>query len=121
LINSFGRKQALPCMHEFVISADRQKARGVRAMDIAKRLIDYGIHPPTMYFPMIVSECIMVEPTETEARATLDEFVDVMRKIADEALSEPDRLHQAPWTTPVRRVDEVKAAREPNLRWRKKG
>ncbi len=111
---------ALPCMHEFVISADRQKTRGVRALDIAKRLIDYGIHPPTMYFPMIVPECIMVEPTETETRATLDHFVEVMQKIADEAMSEPDLLHKAPWTTPVRRVDEVKAAREPDLCWRRK-
>lgn len=111
---------ALPCMHEFVISADRQKARGVRALDIAKRLIDYGIHPPTMYFPMIVPECIMVEPTETETLATLDYFVEAMRKIADEVISEPDLVHKAPWTTPVRRVDEVKAAREPDLRWKKK-
>jgi glycine dehydrogenase subunit 2 len=105
-------------MHEFVISADRQKARGVRALDIAKRLIDYGIHPPTMYFPMIVPECIMVEPTETETKATLDSFVDVLRKIADEVIAQPDLLHHAPWTTPVRRVDEVKAAREPDLRWK---
>ncbi len=109
---------ALPCMHEFVISADRQKARGVRALDIAKRLIDYGVHPPTMYFPMIVPECIMVEPTETETKATLDSFVEVLRKIADEVISQPDLLHHAPWTTPVRRVDEVKAAREPDLRWK---
>ncbi len=110
---------ALPCKHEFVISADRQKSRGVRALDIAKRLIDYGIHPPTMYFPMIVSECIMVEPTETETLATLDTFVKAMLKIANEVISEPDLLHNAPWTTPVRRVDEVKAAREPDLKWKK--
>jgi len=109
---------ALPCMHEFVISADRQKARGVRALDIAKRLIDFEIHPPTMYFPMIVPECIMVEPTEPETLATLDNFVEIMRKIADEAIAEPDVLHKSPWTTPVRRIDEVKAAREPNLRWK---
>jgi glycine dehydrogenase subunit 2 len=106
-------------MHEFVISADRQKSRGVRALDIAKRLIDFGIHPPTMYFPMIVPECIMVEPTETESLETLDEFVRVMHQIADEVLSHPEKLHHAPWTTPVRRVDEVRAAREPNLRWKK--
>ncbi len=110
---------ALPCMHEFVISADRQKARGVRALDIAKRLLDYGIHPPTMYFPLIVPECIMIEPTETETLETLDYFIEAMQKIANEALSEPDLLHKAPWTMPVRRVDEVRAARELDLRWKK--
>jgi len=108
----------LPCTHEFVISADRQKAKGVRALDIAKRLIDFGIHPPTMYFPAIVPECIMIEPTETETLATLNYFVEVMKKIADEATTEPDMVQHAPCTTPVRRVDEVKAAREPNLRWK---
>ncbi len=110
---------ALPCMHEFVISADRQKSRGVRALDIAKRLLDYGIHPPTMYFPLIVPECIMIEPTETEPIEVLDYFIEVMQKIANEVLSEPELVHKAPWTMPVRRVDEVKAARELNLRWTK--
>jgi glycine dehydrogenase subunit 2 len=109
---------ALPCMHEFVLSADRQKAQGVKALDVAKRLIDYGIHPPTMYFPMIVSECIMVEPTETETLETLDVFVAVMKKIAEEVSTDPDKVHGAPWVTPVRRVDEIKAARQPDLRWK---
>ncbi len=109
----------LPCMHEFVISADRQKSRGVRALDIAKRLLDYGIHPPTMYFPLIVPECIMVEPTETETLETLDYFIETMQKIANEVISQPDLLHSAPLTMPVRRVDEVRAARQLDLRWKK--
>jgi glycine dehydrogenase subunit 2 len=111
---------ALPCKHEFVLSADRQKNEsGVRALDIAKQLIDYGIHPPTIYFPMIVHECIMVEPTETETLETLDRFADIMERIAEQAKTNPEAAHQAPVTTPVSRIDEVKAAREPNLRWKK--
>lgn len=117
LRNHYDLPMPLPCMHEFVISADRQKQRGVRALDIAKRLIDYGFHPPTMYWPDIVSECIMIEPTETESLATLDSFVDSMIEIANDVISHPDRVHEAPHTTPVGRVDEVTAARQPDLRW----
>ncbi len=109
---------SLPCMHEFVLSADRQKQRGVRALDIAKRLIDYGIHPPTMYFPLVVPECIMVEPTETEPLEVLDYFIESMYKIANEVVSQPDILHNAPHKSAVKRVDEVHAARYPDLRYR---
>ena len=100
------------CKHEFVLSAARQAAKGVKAMDIAKALIDEGFHPPTVYFPLIVKEAIMIEPTETESRETLDRFVDAMRRIAERAESEPEVLHAAPVTTPVNRPDEVRAARE---------
>ena len=89
---------------------------GVRTLDIAKRLIDYGIHPPTIYFPIIVDEALMIEPTETESRESLDNFIDVMRRIAREVESDPDKLHEAPVNAPVRRVDEVTANRRPNVR-----
>lgn len=105
------------CMHEFVLSAKKQKENNVNALDIAKRMIDYGIHPPTMYFPLIVEEALMIEPTETEDKETLDYFIDTMIKIAEEVESNPNILHSAPHNSPVRRVDEVKAAREPNLKW----
>ncbi len=107
----------LPCMHEFVLSASRQKKLGVSAMDIAKRLIDYDIHPPTTYFPLIVPEALMIEPTETESLAVLDRFVEVMLQIADEAESNPDRLHEAPTRGFIRRADVVAGDRKPNLRW----
>jgi len=107
-----------PCQHEFVISAKWQKEKyGVRALDIAKRLIDYGFHPPTMYFPLIVEEAIMIEPTESESKETLDAFCDAMIKIAKECETNPELVRSAPHNTPVRRLDETKAAREPNLRW----
>ena len=104
------------CMHEFVASAARLKAeRGIAAMDIAKRLLDYGFHAPTVYFPLIVREALMIEPTETESRATLDAFADALAQI----LQEPaDTLHDAPQTTPISRPDEVQAARQPVLKWR---
>jgi glycine dehydrogenase subunit 2 len=106
------------CMHECVFSAKTlADERGVHAADIAKRLLDYGIHPPTMYFPLIVEEALMIEPTETESKATLDRFIEVMREILRAAAEQPDLLHEAPHTTPVRRVDEVNAARKPVLRW----
>ena len=104
------------CKHEFVLSADRQAKKGVRALDIAKRLLDLGQHPPTVYFPLIVHEAIMIEPTETESRETLDEFVETMIRIAGEVDSDPDALHEAPRTMPVRRLDEVRAAREQRLK-----
>ena len=107
------------CMHEVVFSARNLKnAHNVSALDVAKRLIDYGVHPPTMYFPLIVEEALMVEPTETESKETLDYFIDVMKTIAREAADSPDLLHEAPHDTPNTRLDEAKAARRPNLRWR---
>ncbi|MBI2164970.1 MAG: aminomethyl-transferring glycine dehydrogenase subunit GcvPB [Chloroflexi bacterium] len=106
------------CMHEVVFSARNQKAGGVRALDIAKRLLDFGIHPPTMYFPLTVEEALMIEPTETESKETLDYFIDVMRQVAKEAQEKPEVLKLAPHHTPVSRLDEAKAARQPDLRWR---
>ncbi len=103
-----------PFMHECVFTAAPQAEKGVRAMDVAKALLDYGFHAPTVYFPLTVKECLMVEPTETETRQTLDAFCDAMRDIARRAEEDPDSLHAAPTTTPVRRLDEVKAARELN-------
>ncbi|NLX70695.1 MAG: aminomethyl-transferring glycine dehydrogenase subunit GcvPB [Clostridiales bacterium] len=105
------------CMHEFVISAQKQKEKGISAMDIAKRLMDFGFHPPTVYFPLIVKEAMMIEPTETESRDTLDAFVGALIQIAKEAQTEPDKLKQAPHVTPVKRLDEAGAARNPVLRW----
>ncbi len=110
------------CMHEFVASAERQAARGVRALDIAKRLIDHGFHPPTMYFPLIVREALMIEPTETESMETLEAFAEALCAIAREAREDPEQVREAPHrgpivARPVRRLDEVSAARHPNLRW----
>ncbi|MDP3062549.1 MAG: aminomethyl-transferring glycine dehydrogenase subunit GcvPB, partial [Chloroflexota bacterium] len=105
------------CMHEAVFSARDQKARGVRALDIAKRLLDYGYHAPTMYFPLIVEEALMIEPTETESRETLDAFIEAMLAIAREVEQEPELVRGAPHTTPVSRLDEARAARQPDLRW----
>jgi len=104
-------------MHEFVLSArSAKREHGVTALDVAKRLMDHGIHPPTIYFPLVVPEALMIEPTETETKERLDEFVDAMRSIAAEAASEPETLKAAPLTRPVRRLDEVKAAKEPVVR-----
>ncbi len=106
------------CMHEFVLSGSRQKrVSGVRTLDIAKRLLDYGFHPPTVYFPLIVEEALMIEPTETESLAELDRFADALLAIAEEAVSDPDTVRGAPYTTPVRRLDEARAARNPDLRY----
>ncbi len=105
--------------HEFIVTLKRQqKEQGVTAMDFAKRLLDYGYHAPTTYFPLLVPECLLIEPTETEAREELDGFVEAMVKILQEAEENPDLLHEAPNTQPVRRLDEVRAARELDLRWR---
>jgi glycine dehydrogenase subunit 2 len=106
-----------PCMHECVLSARRQKKLGVAATDIAKRLLDLGFYAPSTYFPLIVEEALMIEPTETEAKETLDAFCDAMIKIAREAETNPAVIHDAPVTTAVRRLDQTKAAREPNLKW----
>ena len=105
------------CMHETVLSASRQKKRGVTGLDIAKRLLDFGIHAPTMYFPLIVEEALMIEPTESESKETLDHFIAVMRQIDDEIDSAPELIHDAPHDLPVTRLDEATAARKPILRW----
>ena len=103
------------CKHEFVASASRQAQNGVRAADIAKALIDRRVHPPTVYFPLIVEEALMIEPTECESKETLDDFVAVMREIAAAAAQDPDGLHEAPRQAPVRRLDETVAARKPDV------
>lgn len=105
------------CMHEFVISAIWQKEKGIRALDIAKRLMDFGFHPPTIYFPLIVKEALMIEPTETENKETLDMFINTMKQIAEEADENPEILKSAPHKTPVKRLDEVKAAKDLILKY----
>ncbi|MFQ5898076.1 MAG: aminomethyl-transferring glycine dehydrogenase subunit GcvPB [Candidatus Methylomirabilia bacterium] len=106
-----------PCMHECVFSARQQKKLGASAMDIAKRLLDLGFYAPSTYFPLIVEEALMIEPTETESKETLDAFCEAMIQIATEAESDPQAVHEAPTTTPVRRLDQTGAARKPDLRW----
>jgi glycine cleavage system P protein (glycine dehydrogenase) subunit 2 len=109
-------------MHEFVATAKPLKdATGVRAMDVAKRMIDLGYHPSTVYFPLVVEEAMMVEPTETESKETLDGLAAAFRRAAGEARTDPERLHEAPLTTPVRRLDEARAARHLTLRWEREG
>ena len=106
------------CMHEFVVSArSLKKDHGITALDVAKRLMDYGFHPPTVYFPLVVQEAMMIEPTETEAKETLDAFADAMVEIAREAVTSPELLRAAPHSRPVRRLDEVRATRQPVLRY----
>jgi glycine dehydrogenase subunit 2 len=105
------------CMHEVVFSGRRQKAKGIHTVDIAKRLLDYGLHPPTVYFPLIVDEALMIEPTETESKQTLDAFIEAMKEIAKDVEENPEVLRTAPHNTPVRRLDDVRAARNPDLRW----
>ncbi|GIN85503.1 putative glycine dehydrogenase (decarboxylating) subunit 2 [Heyndrickxia sporothermodurans] len=107
------------CKHEFVLSGKRQKKLGVRTLDIAKRLLDFGYHPPTIYFPLNVEECMMIEPTETESKETLDAFIDAMIQIAKEAEESPEIVQEAPHTTVVKRLDETQAARKPVLRYSK--
>lgn len=107
------------CKHEFVLSGKRQKKLGVRTLDIAKRLLDFGYHPPTIYFPLNVEECIMIEPTETESKETLDSFIEAMLQIAKEAEENPEIVQEAPHTTVVSRLDETTAARKPILRYQK--
>ncbi len=107
-----------PCMHECVFNDRLQNKFGVTALDIAKRLMDYGFHPPTIYFPLIVHGALMIEPTETEAKETLDQFIDSMVQIAREAESEPEKVRSAPHLTKVSRLDEVLANRKPRLRWK---
>ena len=105
------------CTHEFVSSAKHLKKHGIRGMDIAKRLIDLGFHPPTVYFPLVVEEALMVEPTETESKETIDALAEAMNRAVREAKTDPDLLHSAPITTPVRRPDEARAARDLRIRW----
>jgi glycine dehydrogenase subunit 2 len=105
------------CMHEFVISgAPMKRELGIRTLDLAKRLLDHGMHPPTVYFPLVVDEALLVEPTETETRETLDAFVEAIAAILDEAAEDPEIARNAPYTTPVRRLDEAGAARKPRVR-----
>ena len=115
LKTTYDLKYPGPCMHEFVLSARNLKKFGVRATDVVKRLLDYGLHAPTVYFPLIVEEALMIEPVETESKETLDQYADVLEKIAEEAEKSPEKLHEAPVTTPVRRLDEAAAARCPDL------
>src|SRR5690625_840229 len=107
------------CMHEFVLSGKKQKKLGVRTLDIAKRLLDYGYHPPTIYFPINVEEALMTEPTETESKETLDGFIDAMIAISEEVKDDPELVQEAPHTTIVKRMDETTAARKPILRYYK--
>ncbi len=104
-----------PCMHEFVLSGEKQHHQGVSTLGIAKRLMDSNCHPPTVYFPLIVHEAIMIEPTETESKEVLDNFIDIMIKIASEIEKNPEEVLKSPMTTPIKRVDETLAARQPNL------
>jgi len=106
------------CKHEFVLSGSKQKEQGVSTLDMVKRLLDYGFHPPTVYFPLIVKEAIMVEPVETESRAVLDAFIEAMATIAKEVETDPELVRSAPHNTVVARLDEVKAARQPVLRYK---
>jgi glycine dehydrogenase subunit 2 len=104
-------------MHEFVIDGTRQKKLGVKALDIAKALLDYGFHPPTTYFPLIVPEALMIEPTETENKETLEAFAEAMIEIARKAETSPEELTASPHTTPVSKLDELAAARNPIIVW----
>jgi glycine dehydrogenase subunit 2 len=105
--------------HEFILTLKHQaKELGVNAMDFAKRMLDYGVHAPTTYFPLLVPECLLIEPTETEAKEELDRFVEIMQSIKKEAQTQPDLVRQAPHTMPVRRLDDVRAARELDLAWK---
>jgi glycine dehydrogenase subunit 2 len=117
-----GFDMALPsrrATHEFILTLKRQaKEQGVTAMDFAKRLLDYGFHAPTTYFPLIVPECLLIEPTESESKETLDAFVDAMKKIQEEADNDVELVKGAPYTLPVRRLDDVKAARELDLKFK---
>ena len=105
------------CMHECVLTSKKQQEHGIHTLDIAKRLLDYGYHPPTIYFPLIVEEALMIEPTESESKETLDGFIDAMKKIAQEAAENPEIVHTAPHNTIVSRLDETRAARKPVVRW----
>jgi glycine dehydrogenase subunit 2 len=119
LKDAYGLKYPGPTLHEVVFDDTVQAKRGVKNIDIVKRLLDFGIHPPTVSFPLIVHGALMIEPTETESKAELDRFIAAMKAIAEEAEQDPDFVKGAPYTTPVKRLDEVRAARTPVLRWKK--
>ena len=106
------------CKHEFVFDGLADKSTGVTTLDIAKRLLDYGYHAPTIYFPLLFHQSIMIEPTETESKETLDDFIDIMHRVAEEAIADPDMVKSAPHTTPVRRLDETTAAKNPLLKYK---
>ena len=106
------------CLHEFVVSLKAAVAKGIHAGDIGKRLLDFGFHAPTVHFPLVVSEALMIEPTETESKETLDQFIEAMRRIAREIKDEPEKIKNAPYTMPVRRPNDVLAARKPILTYR---
>ena len=105
-------------MHEFVFDGLKDQSTGVKTLDIAKRLLDYGYHAPTIYFPLIFSQSMMIEPTEDESKETLDEFINIMRVVAKEAVDTPELVKTAPHNTIVRRLDEVKAVKNPILKFR---
>jgi len=117
LSRSFTVAHEQPCMHEFVLSGVKQKERGVSTAQMAKRLLDFGVHAPTVYFPLVVPEAMMIEPTETEAKEMLDRFAEIMLQIDKETIESPDLVRNAPTNTPVGKLDEATAARKPNLRW----
>jgi glycine dehydrogenase subunit 2 len=105
-----------PCMHEFVLQADNYVDKGVRALDIAKRLLDYGVYAPTIYFPLIVKECMLIEPTESESKVTLDRFVEILESVVEEIKQDPSLVTEAPHSQKVHRLDEVRANRQLILR-----
>ena len=117
LENTYFLPYSCPTMHEVVFSDKNIEKTGVKTLDIAKRLLDYGFHPPTVYFPLIVKGALMIEPTECESKEELDGFIEAMKAIAEEAIKDPELVKSAPHTTPVRRLDEVTAARKPKLKW----
>lgn len=104
------------CMHEFAVQADQYADKGIRALDLAKRMLDYGVHAPTIYFPLFVKECMLIEPTESESKATLDQFIEIIEKIVEEIKLDPEMIKNAPHTLPVTRLDEALAARKPILK-----
>jgi len=105
------------CMHEFVLSgAPMKRELGIRTLDLAKRLLDFGVHPPTVYFPLLVDEALLIEPTETETKETLDRFAEIVAEILREAAQDPEIAKNAPYSTPVRRLDEARAAKQPVIR-----
>ncbi|MFN3699528.1 MAG: aminomethyl-transferring glycine dehydrogenase subunit GcvPB, partial [Dictyoglomus sp.] len=118
LKNYFNLPYPSLCKHEFVLSGKSQKEKGIKVLDIAKRILDFGIHPPTIYFPLIVEEALMIEPTETETKYTLDEFVDILRKILEEIEKDPEKIKTAPHNTPVKRLNETYAARVLKVNWK---
>jgi glycine dehydrogenase subunit 2 len=120
LENHFPAASMEPSMHECVLEHDLEKRTGVSTLEIAKRLLDYGVHPPTIYFPLVVHGALMIEPTETETKEVLDAFVATMERIYTEALNDPDLVKTAPHSLKLSRVDEAEAARRPILRWQPK-